>query len=187
MGKSGARKRDTYRHGDLRAAALQAAVEIVRREGAPALTLRRVAEETGVAHRSLYRHFRDKDALLAAVAALGYRRLAASVEKAATPKGFAAAYVRFALGEPHLYETMMTRKTADIAAEPALAGATQRLIVAALAILSSPGANGDARRRQVMRIWMGLHGGLSLHKAGLLRERTDRAFAGELLRIIELA
>lgn len=187
MGNPAASQRDTYRHGDLSAAALRAAVEIVSSEGAPALTLRRIAEEAGVAHRSLYRHFRNKDALLAAVAAQGYRRLAARVEKAATPKAFAAAYIRFALGEPHLYETMMTRETSDIAAEPALAAATQRLITAALAMLSSPGADSDARRRQVMRIWMGLHGGLSLHQAGLLRARSDRAFAGELLRILELA
>ncbi|MEE2692019.1 MAG: TetR/AcrR family transcriptional regulator [Pseudomonadota bacterium] len=181
------RKRDTYRHGDLHAAAVAAAIVIVREEGVEALTVRRIAERVGVAHRSLYRHFRDREALLDAVASDGYRRLAASAQKARTPKDFASRYANFALGEPYLYDVMMTRASSTISLDPDLKEATDRLIAASLAVLSDPAADGETRRRQVMRLWMGLHGGVSLHRAGLLRARSNRAFIGELLRILELA
>jgi len=66
------KKRGRYHHGDLRRALLDAALELLAREGASALTLREVARRAGVTHAAPYRHFTDKQALLAAVAEEGF-------------------------------------------------------------------------------------------------------------------
>src|SRR5438552_13132215 len=87
----------TYRNVNLRDEALDAATSLVAEHGHERLSLREVAEEVGVAHRSLYSHFVHREALLDAVATEAYLRLAASVAKAKTPEDYTARYVRFAL------------------------------------------------------------------------------------------
>jgi len=67
--------RRPYHHGNLREALLQGAVRVIAEVGPAAFTLREVARRAGVSHNAPYRHFRDKDALLAAVAAQGFREL----------------------------------------------------------------------------------------------------------------
>ena len=75
-------RRATYRHGNLKSAALKAATRLVAAAGHEQLSLREVAEAVGVAHRSLYNHFADREALLDAVATEAYTRLAAILVKA---------------------------------------------------------------------------------------------------------
>src|SRR5512145_1581524 len=78
-----ARKRaDRYHHGDLRRALLQAAVRTIGTHGIDGLTLRAVGSSLGVSRTALYRHFADKAALLAAVAAEGFRTLRVELEEA---------------------------------------------------------------------------------------------------------
>jgi AcrR family transcriptional regulator len=69
--------RTTYRHGNLTAAALDAAYDLVARGERESSSLRQAAEAVGVVHRSLYNHFRDREALLDAVASEGFTRLGA--------------------------------------------------------------------------------------------------------------
>src|SRR4029077_4955788 len=59
--------RHPYHHGNLRETLLQGAVRVIAEWGPAAFTLREVARRAGVSHNAPYRHFRDKDALLAAV------------------------------------------------------------------------------------------------------------------------
>src|SRR5438128_11010053 len=105
-------RRATYRHGNLRSAALKAATRLVAKAGHEALSLREVADAVGVAHRSLYNHFRDREALLDAVATDAYTRLAAILVKANTPEDYTAKYVRFALANRALYALMTSRSHA---------------------------------------------------------------------------
>lgn len=67
----------TYHHGNLRAALLDAAVDAVRRSGPDGLVLRALARQVGVSHNAAYRHFADRDALVAEV---GGRALAGLVD-----------------------------------------------------------------------------------------------------------
>src|SRR5262245_47766735 len=109
------RKRaDRYHHGDLRRALLQAAVGTIGSHGVDGLTLRGVGSALGVSRTALYRHFTDKAALLAAVAAEGFRllrdELVESWEGAGRGRrGFEAmgeGYVRFAVAHPSHYRVM---------------------------------------------------------------------------------
>jgi hypothetical protein len=49
--------------------------------------------------------------------------------------------------------------------------------------LATPGADDETQRREVMRVWMIAHGGIGLHRARMLRLRSDAEFAEEILRI----
>lgn len=95
----------TYHHGDLRAALLDAAGRLLESEGPAALSLREAARRTGVSHNAPYRHFRDRDALLAALAAEGFDLLRAELEK--RPEGDKGlGYVEFALTHPQRFRLM---------------------------------------------------------------------------------
>jgi AcrR family transcriptional regulator len=104
-----------YHHGDLERALLEAALRTIREDGVQGLTLRGVAARLGVSRTALYRHFEDKTALLAAVAAAGFRllhdALTRAIAKAAaegtdTLQEMARAYVHFALSNQSHYQTM---------------------------------------------------------------------------------
>jgi AcrR family transcriptional regulator len=105
----------SYHHGDLKAALVDAAVEILRAQGPQALTLRAVARRVGVSQAAPYRHFADRRALVAAVAEQGFRRLQqAMLARMHTAqeggrvglKQVALAYVEFGLANPAEYRVM---------------------------------------------------------------------------------
>src|ERR687896_1086249 len=64
-----------YHHGDLRRALLEEALRTIQTDGVEQLTLRAAGEKLGVSRTALYRHFSDKQALLAAVGREGFRML----------------------------------------------------------------------------------------------------------------
>ena len=94
-----------YHHGDLRTAVLRSAAKLLEKEGLAALSLREVARRAGVSHNAPYRHFPDRDALLAALAAEGFERLAEALQ-ANAGRDMGAAYVRFALDQPQRFRLM---------------------------------------------------------------------------------
>src|SRR5215213_1874285 len=106
-----------YHHGDLRHAVLQEALRTIHVAGIEQLTLRAVGETLGVSRTALYRHFSDKQALLAAVGREGFRMLRVSLteswdEHGRGQKGFEAmglAYVRFAVAHRSHYRVMFGR------------------------------------------------------------------------------
>jgi AcrR family transcriptional regulator len=108
-----------YHHGDLRNALLSAAEQTVRERGVQELSLRELAREVGVSHGAPRRHFPDRQALLDALAENGFARLGASMRDAVNRAGedfverlraTAAAYIRFATGDPALLELMFAAK-----------------------------------------------------------------------------
>jgi len=95
----------TYHHGALRPALLEAAGKILETDGAGALSLREAARRAGVSHNAPYRHFPDRDSLLAALAAEGFALLKHEVHL--RPEGdMGMAYVEFALRHPQRFRLM---------------------------------------------------------------------------------
>ena len=81
----------SYHHGDLRAALVKAAAAEIERSGYENLSLRELAESLGVSRAAPYRHFADRRALLAAVAADGFdglRRSTAQQSRTERPRRF---------------------------------------------------------------------------------------------------
>ena len=105
----------TYHHGDLRAALIAAGLAALERCEVKDFSLRQLARATGVSATAVYRHFPDKQALLAALAGEGVVMLGEAQRRAAesTAEGdrFAAtgrAYVRFALANPGLFRLVFS-------------------------------------------------------------------------------
>ena len=99
----------SYHHGDLQAALVRMAGKMLEKEGVEALKLREVARRAGVSHNAPYRHFAQREALLAALAAEGFEWLGAAQRKAAQTgglRGMGKAYVAFALAHPQRFRLM---------------------------------------------------------------------------------
>src|SRR5437660_7572044 len=173
-------RRTTYRHGNLREAALKAASRLVAKGGHEALSLREVAEAVGVAHRSLYNHFTDREALLDTVATDAYLRLAAILVKAETAEDYIAAYVGFALKNRALYALMTSRPHATMKLNPPLQTAVHKVITEAMRIFARDIESSAERRRAVMKVYITLYGGISLYAAGVLDQPSEKALIAEL-------
>ena len=157
----------TYHHGNLRAALVEAACELLHEGGTEALSLRAVARRAGVSAMAPYRHFADKDALLAAIAAAGFERfrgaLAAADASASEPAdGLVAqgvAYVRFACDDPRLFKLMFgTAKPAGYPELSAAADAAYAVLAQRVATLVSEKERADL----TLAAWSLVHGLASL-------------------------
>jgi AcrR family transcriptional regulator len=112
MAESG--KGGRYHHGDLRAALIDTAVELIGERGVRGFSLAEASRRLGVAVSAPYAHFADRDSLLAAVAVRAFEMFRAALvpemEKAADPADRLAAmargYVRFAAHNPALFQVL---------------------------------------------------------------------------------
>jgi AcrR family transcriptional regulator len=160
--------RDTYRHGNVRAEAIEAAYALVAAEGYEALSLRRVADAVGVAHRSLYNHFEDREALLDAVAERSYAELAGVLRSAQSREDFVGAFVGFALANPGLYGAIASRPHGTMPAKRGLHNAAHLMIAEARRHFSRPDLTPEQDRRAIMKVLILLRGALSMYAAGIL-------------------
>ena len=129
----------TYHHGNLRHALLRAAAQTLEKEGVAALSLRDAARRAGVSHNAPYRHFADRDALLAALATEGFAMLGEAMRGHAG-KQMGEAYVSFALAHPQRFRLMfggVVPMAKDAELQEA-AAATYRALVEAFKDLPRP-------------------------------------------------
>src|SRR6195256_5650444 len=99
--------RNTYHHGDLKAALLAKAAALVAERGADGVSLRELARNAGVSHAAPAHHFTDRRGLFTALAAEGFSLLAEALLRARGDFANAAlAYVRFAIDHPGHYAVM---------------------------------------------------------------------------------
>ena len=174
------KKRDQYHHGDLRRAMLARTIDLIGKHGVASITLRGVGEALGVSRTALYRHFANKDALLAAVATEGFATLRSALLTAWNEgghglKGFAQmgrAYVQFARQHPSHYQVMFGGyiSPASLAAE---LGAQEfdAFGVLVSAIVELQGAHElrpDDPQLMAMYIWSVVHGVAMLALTGAL-------------------
>ena len=108
-------ERRSYHHGNLREALIRAALELIAAKGPAGFTFAEAARSAGVSPAAPYRHFRDRDALMADVAARGFELFEAALNRAwkdGKPDPMTAfeqvgrAYLAFAREEPAYYSAM---------------------------------------------------------------------------------
>jgi AcrR family transcriptional regulator len=148
-------RRTGYHHGDLRNALETAALELVAERGAHGFTMAEASRRANVSVAAPFKHFANRDALLAALALRGYqeqaRRFAAAIGSAADPveqlAEFAVAYVQFAIDERALFEITFSAGL-DKAAHPELEQAGG----AVLDVLMAPAKRVRPKPRQALEL-----------------------------------
>ena len=108
---------NNYHHGDLKNELVRAGVEILTRDGIGTLSLRKVARHAGVSHSAPYAHFKDKQALLAAISSEGFKKLLVAMKSSAEKAGSdpqcqlvecGRAYINFAMREQAIFKVMFS-------------------------------------------------------------------------------
>jgi AcrR family transcriptional regulator len=163
---------------------LDQAAALLDSGGPDAVTLREVGARAGVTRGAPYRHFADKESLLAAVAAESWERLADRMRALRTSRRQPASTLRAALAaviainrhHPHLYRLMFTPPSAD---PSAVVRAAQSMCDEFLAIVGA--VVGEERATQYAGILLtGVHGAAGLETTGLLHTDKWQTTADEL-------
>lgn len=167
----GAVPRRPYHVGNLRAQLLEEGRALLEAGGRSELNLRALAARAGIAAGSVYHHYASKSALMAGLAAMGFRELEAILRTAmaegSTPiRTSALAYFDFARAQPALYELMFDP---DLMVEAEVAAARESAFaVLEEAIASSPaqqGIDGDTLHKVALAVFACGHGAASLTQA----------------------
>ncbi len=144
---------------------LAAAVDLLERVGQAGLTLRALAAELHLTPNALYRYYPSREALLAAVAVYGARRLLECQQLVAGDgdhlTALAREYLRFASERPALYELYMTCDSLN-AEQRQVYAQLWELVVARLVPLAGPRSPEAA-----MTLWAYLHGLVGLERSGV--------------------
>jgi AcrR family transcriptional regulator len=168
-----------YHHGNLRAALLARAVEVVDERGAADLSLRSLARDVGVSHAAPRRHFADRQALLDALAVEGFDRLGEDLRAAVARAGgafdarlseLARAYLAFAVQHAALLELMWAAKRRH--ESDALDEAANRSLVTLLDVIGDAQGAGELapgdRERVAIPIFATLQGLTAMANGGML-------------------
>lgn len=178
-----------YHHGDLREALLCAATDLIRTQGLEALSMRKLADQVGVSRMAPYHHFKDKNALLCAIAEAGFQQQDAAVctlmEQHADLKHpelfeqYVLAYIHFAHSHAETYDLMYGR---DIwkAGEPTeslkqISKQSFRHWVNWIETLQDAGlfSQDEPALRIAQSTWAALHGLCRLFNDGVYVDTTD--------------
>ena len=186
--------RKGYHHGNLREALIRAALNLIGEKGPAGFTFADAARAAGVSSAAPYRHFRDRDALMADVARRGFEMLAEELTRAwdaGRPEPLAAferigrAYLGFARREPAFYSAMFEAglpPDADLELRQAGNRAFGVLRGAAEAICALMPAQGRPPASMVaLHVWSLTHGIASLFGRGDAARRKLPMTPDELL------
>ena len=170
-----------YHHGDLKAALITAAIDLLDAGGPDAVTVRAVARRAGVAHSAPINHFPDRAALLTAVANLIFADLISAIDKAfdaaESPidklRAFGPAVTSFALAQPNRYRLLWRRDSlspADRFIDEGVSQMCERLKAVLLAEAAPACRDVDS---EVIALWSMTHGYVALRLDGNLVAGDD--------------
>lgn len=149
-----------FHHGDLRSSLINCAIRNIAKKGDVDFTLRAMAEEIGVSHASVFRHFATKAHLLAEIAKIGYQTLGERLrdykKKSSNPFGSIHIYFEFARDNEGLFRAMFHPSIKPFENFPGLIEAANSAIVPLFSLFSSQ----DLRKSepQALLSWAVAHG-----------------------------
>ena len=168
-------KRESYHHGDLRAALVEAALTLIAERGIDALSVAEAARRTGVSPGAPYRHFPTRLALLKAAATRAAELLAADL-RAATGKAenatealaaAAGAYVRFVVRHRAGFDLIFAAQLRPLA-DPALGEAGRAVMDTLLPVALELTGDGQAALDLLQQHIAAAHGFAVLHLSGFM-------------------
>ena len=171
--------RETYHHGNLREAMIEAALGLIAAAGPNGFTLAEVARAVGVSGAAPYRHFKDRNALVAEVARQGFDKFAEQLFAAwddgrpnaiAAVEACARAYLGFARTEPAFYAAMF-EPGFPLEDDPALLASSERAfgvfrLAADAAVRTMPAQGRPPALMVALHFWSMAHGIASLFIEG---------------------
>jgi AcrR family transcriptional regulator len=183
-----------YHHGNLREALIRAALDLIARKGTAGFTFAEAARFAGVSPAAPYRHFRDRDELMASVAVRGFEQFEAALARAwdeGRPNVFVAldrlgkSYLEFARAQPSFYSAMFEAGV-PVGANPALREASERAFAVLRAAADKlcaamPAAGRPPALMVALHIWAMAHGIASLFGRGDGARRAMPMSPAELL------
>jgi AcrR family transcriptional regulator len=164
-------QKSSYHHGDLRQALIDGAIAIITARDVDSVSLREVARQAGVSHTAPYRHFADKEGLLAAVAEEGFKGLSHALNATLKTKPAhptlelelcGIAYVEYAIAHPSHYRVMFGAHRGEVDRFPELAQASAAAFGILVNLLSEgqvAGALRSGNPDQLAKVvWSMMHG-----------------------------
>lgn len=158
-----------YHHGDLPAALINATVDMITQQGVNSVTMRHLSEWLGVSRTAAYRHFKNKEALLTATAASGFKQFTADLHRSrfSEPhdpitqfRKMGKAYLQFAIENPAYYRLMfgdmVTQESKDLS--EASESAFNELLLMIETLQSSGCIAVKPPSIQAIYIWSLMHG-----------------------------
>ena len=187
-----------YHHGDLQQELLCAAGRLLEESNVAKLSMRAVAKEVGVSHTAPYRHFKDKESLLAGIAGQGFQMLSAQMATATAtlphdPAGqilqAGYAYVELALTHPQCTQLMFGGILPCDDTYPELRSAGQNAFQGLKTIIEDGQRSGIFKAGDIellsLSVWSGIHGLTLLLVGGNLPEILSEDFENrDLIRSI---
>lgn len=192
-----AKAEGSFHHGDLEWAILEAASQLLEKEGPRGVGLRAAARLAGVSHNAPYRHFRNQESILAALAARGLGELGDRLASAARGHrdarralvAISETYLELAAGRPHLFRLMFGPEVADKASHPAVHAAGMRAYQVLIDTIVEGQRTGVVRAGDPAELalghWSAVHGVASLLLDGMLADRArERGGPAGLARLV---
>lgn len=169
-----------YHHGNLKQTLLNTARKIIDEEGSGALTMRRVAQDIGVSATATYRHFANRDELLAGVLVVAFNELGSAMREARLAathpvEGFLAtgyAYLDFAMNNKHCYQVLFSAECNKVA-HPELGeagNAAFKEVITSAQLCYDKGFLGSRQPMEIaMAGWINTHGLASAYLDGVFQ------------------
>ncbi len=187
-------KKASYHHGNLRAALLAAALDILETEGLHALTLRKVAAKARVSHAAPAHHFPNLKALQTALAVIAFERFSESMaaarerakkDPATQVRAASDGYLSFARANPALFRLMFQENQLDWS-DPSLKQAGEasfrHLVEITAPLADQLGLKTQQERQELERlVWSSAHGFAHLHTDGKMETASPPDLARFLL------
>lgn len=165
---------DSYHHGHLREVLVRLGLEALETDGADSLSLRSIAELAGVSKTAPYRHFRDKNLFLGALADEGFRLLCTELERSggsgsSRVAAMGKAYMDFAVAHPALYRLMNSPLVCSMPGELTNWARKSLMLLARTLASASPGnpADGPPDIDGAAAAWGYIHGIVLIRIDGL--------------------
>ncbi|HEY9842862.1 MAG: TetR/AcrR family transcriptional regulator [Candidatus Sericytochromatia bacterium] len=179
--KADKKPEDSYHHGNLRASLISITMEQAEAKGISDLSLRTIAKQAGVSAPALYRHFQDKEALLAAVAEQGFEELHDWLKFAAPRempcrqrlRRFFEAYLEFMAAYPVYFQLMFGPEFKERGRYPGLLKAHESSMSLLIHVIvkgreQNVFTTTVSAEAQVLSCWSALHGYAGLYITGML-------------------
>jgi AcrR family transcriptional regulator len=182
---------NTYHHGDLRDALVQAALRAAEGGGPEAISLKGLAKQLGVSQSAPYRHFADREALLQAATAAAFRQFNMILREAndrpsqhSKLSRFAQAALEFGLRRNGIYRLMFASRTMACAEKDSELHIAAHETLGLLVESFEAPAVGLLRERHALQVWAALHGVISLAEQGLLTGEVAKITRQQLVEDI---